>query len=292
MNLLLKLESIKDLSHNERQVVTFILKNPEQALNLGIVELAQQSFTSTSTIMRLCKKLEMNGFKDFKRQLFHDVNHYIDNSLLFQEQVPLEPGDSLSCVVDKTTRNGVRAVLDVRKFNRIETFEKVIQMMGKAKQIDFYGSGVSNLIAHDAMIKALRIGLSTTAYFHYSEMAMLSRTCGRDHLAIILSYTGYTEETLNIAKYLRQRNVPTISITSHTNNALSELCQVNLFVDSFESVYRIGGMSSRLSTLHLLDIIFAAYINENYDDLQQAIEDTFLPEIFHHLDKPLSTTEN
>lgn len=287
MNILIKMKQIKDLSPSERQVVNFILSDPETAANMGIVEIAQKTYTSTSTVMRVSKKLGMEGYIDFRMQLAADVSDYTDASLMYKKQEPLDPDDTLADIVDKVTGNNVRAVLDVKRFNTLEAFEKVIAMMGAAKQIDFYGSGVSNLICHDAMIKALRMGIQSTAYSFYSEMAMLARTCSKDHLAIILSYTGRTEDTLRVASYLQQNGIPSVSITSHTDNALLELCNINLFVDSFESIYRIGGMSSRLSSLHLLDILFSAFMNRYSDRLQQAVEKTFLAETFHRLSNDL-----
>ena len=281
MNLLLKMKRIRDLSPSERQVVNYILTNPEQAANLGIVEIAQRTYTSTSTVMRLCKKLDLDGYLDFRLALAADLSEYMDTTLLFHKQDPLDPNDTMSDIVDKVTGSNVRAVLDIRKFNTLDTFESVIEMMSKAVQIDFYGSGVSNLICRDAMIKAIRMGLRTTAHSYYSEMAMLAKTSTPDHLAFILSYTGQTEETIRVAEYLRIRNVPSISITSHTDNTLCELCTINLFVDSLESVYRIGGMSSRLSMLHLLDILFSGFMTKNYNTVQPIIEKTFLKETFH-----------
>ena len=231
MNILLKMKQIKDLSPSERQVVDFILGDPESAANMGIVEIAKKTYTSTGTVMRVSKKLGVEGFIEFRMQLASDVSDYVETALMYKKQEVLDPSDTMADIVDKVTGNNVRAVLDVRRFNTLETFEKVVRMMGTATQIDFYGSGVSNLICHDAMIKALRMGVPSTAFSYYSEMAMLARTCPPSHLAIVLSYTGQTEDTLRVAADLKQNKIPTVSITSHTDNALLELCGVNLFVD-------------------------------------------------------------
>ncbi len=287
MNILLKMKRIKDLSPSERQVVNFILEDPARASGMGIADLARDSYTSTSTVMRVARRLELDGFSSFRRRLASDLNEYLETTALFRPQEPIAPQDTLHDIVDKVTSNNVRAVLDVRNFNTLEVFGQVVDMMSAAKQLDFYGSGVSNLICHDAMMKALRLGIPSTAYSFYSEQAMLARTSPKDHLAIILSYTGQTEEILRVAQYLKSGCVPSVSITSHTDNALLELCTVNLFVDSFESVYRIGGMSSRLSSLHLLDILFSAYMNKNYEGLKDSVQKTFLPETFHRLGENL-----
>lgn len=282
MNLLLKMKRIKDLSPSERQVVNYILNDPEAVSNTGIVEMAQKTYTSTSTIIRVCKKLGIESFIDFRIQLAADLSEYIDSTYLVKYQAPIEPQDSMSNIVNKVTSSNVRAVLDVRRLNELATLEKVVDMMSEAKQIDFYGSGVSNLICHDAMMKALRLGVPSTAYFYYSEMAMLAKTTSNDHLAIVISYTGRTEDTLRVAEYLHKGNVPMVSITSRNSNSLLELCPVNLFISSSESIYRIGGMSSRISSQHLLDILFSGYINKNNKKLQGVIKNTFLPETFHN----------
>lgn len=287
MNILLKMKRIKDLSPSERQVVNYILEDPARAAGMGIADLARESFTSTSTVMRVTRRLDLEGFSQFRQRLATDLNEYLETTALFRPQEPIQPQDTLSDIVDKVTSNNVRAVLDVRGFNSLAVFDQVVDMMGSASQLDFYGSGVSNLICHDAMMKALRLGIPSTAYSFYSEQAMLARTSPKDHLAVILSYTGQTEEILRVAQYLRSGGVPSVSITSHTDNALLELCTVNLFVDSFESVYRIGGMSSRLSSLHLLDILFSAYMNKNYERLKDSVEKTFLSETFHRLGESL-----
>lgn len=281
MNLLLKMKRIKDVSPSERQVINFILNDPEAVANMGIVEMANKTYTSTSTIMRVCKKLDVDSFIDFRIQLAADLNEYIDNTYVVKYQAPIEPQDTIANIINKVTSNNVRAVIDVKRFNSIDKIEKVVTMMTAAKQIDFFGSGVSNLICHDAMLKALRLGIPSTSYYYYSEMAMLAKSNIADHLAIIVSYTGQTEDTIRVAKYLQKGNVPTVSITGHNNNDLLELCTVNLYVDSMESIYRIGGMRSRLSALHLLDILFSCYISKNYDKVKDIMNKTFLPETFH-----------
>lgn len=280
MNLLMKMKRIKDLSPSERQVVNFILNNPGEAANMGVVEIAQRTYTSTSTVMRVSKKLDMDSFIDFRIQLAADINEYLESSVMYTAQTPIEKDDSLESIIEKVSSNNARAALDAKNLNEISVIRKVVKMMEKAKQIDFYGTGVSNLIAQDAFMKALRLGIRATAYSYYSEMAILSKVSSPDHLAFFLSYTGQTADTLSIARNIQKAGVPSVSITSMTDNPLIELCTVNLFVDSFESVYRVGGMSSRISTLNLLDILFTAFINSNYQKFNDIIAKTFVQETF------------
>ena len=84
-------------------------------------------------------------------------------------------------------------------------------------------------------------------------------------LAFLISYTGMTAEIVEVASELVRSGVPTVSLTSFGENELSKLCRYNLYVDASESWNRLGGMSSRISTLNMIDILFTALINANYE---------------------------
>ena len=62
------------LSTNEQAVANYILQNSSSAVTMSIKELANAAFTSTTTIIRLCKKLGFHGYKEFKIQLSKDVS--------------------------------------------------------------------------------------------------------------------------------------------------------------------------------------------------------------------------
>lgn len=286
MNIFLKLQRIKDLSPSERQLVEFILQHPQKSVSMGIVDISEQSYTSTGTVVRLCKKMGLEGFIQLRMQMVADLNEFLDNISQMKRPVPLEATDTMENIVNKISDNNARAVMNVKHLNGIAVFEKVVAMMNAAKQIDFYGSGVSNLIGQDSMMKALRLGIPSTAYNYYSEMAMLAKTSDGTHLAFLLSYTGQTEETLRVARLLHEAHVPSVSITSDSDNPLLELCDVNLFVDSYETIYRIGGMSSRISTQHVLDILFSGFLNANAERFKEIVNRTFLLETFSRFEQP------
>ena len=280
MNLLFEMRRVKDLSPSERQVVKFILDYPEKACNMGIVEVARNTYTSTGTIMRLCRKFGLESFIDFRLQIAENLKEYTAETNLFKNHLPIEPKNSIENIIETVTKTNMNAILEVKKLNNLITFQRITEMILSAKQLDFYGCGVSNLICHDAMIKAIRLGIPSTAYSYYTEMAMLAKTSNLNHLAMLISYTGQTKEILNLAKTLNINKIPSISITSHTDNSLIKLCSVNLFVNTYENIYRVGGMSSRIGIQHILDIIFSIYMNSNFDKVKAIIGKTFISDTF------------
>lgn len=52
-----KLQVIPNLTLQEKAVVDYIVQNPEAVLNMNASQLAKASYTSASTIIRLCQKV-------------------------------------------------------------------------------------------------------------------------------------------------------------------------------------------------------------------------------------------
>lgn len=64
-----KLERQENLTEAERELALFILANTGEVTRMSIAELAEQSFTSNATVIRLCRKLGLKGYRDFRIEL-------------------------------------------------------------------------------------------------------------------------------------------------------------------------------------------------------------------------------
>ncbi len=274
MKLLMKMRQIQDLSPSERHVVRYIFDHAQEAANIGIVELAEKTNTSTSTLKRLCRKLEIESYIDFRLQLSMELSEYLHSSIFNRGMELVGRYDSSGEIIDKVSNQNAKSIIDSCVLNDAKLYDQVIQMMLAAEQVDFYGIGPSNLVAMDAQMKCLRLGIHATAYSDHIEMFMNARGSDEKRLAIMISYTGNTKAIIDIASTLSVRNVPMISLTSLSDNKLSKICPIRLYVDASESWNRLGGMSSRVSTLNVIDIIFTALMNSDYEKFARIAERT------------------
>jgi len=283
MSLLVQMRQIKDLSPSERHIVDYIFENLNNIVNIGIVDLSERTFTSTATVKRLCKKLGVDSFIDFRLQMAAELSNYNKSSILETAQTPVGRYDSTDDIIKKVSNQNAKSVLDTMSLNSAETLDSVIVEMSRASRIDFYGVGPSNVVAEDAQIKCMRLGIPSAAYKDRVSMLINAKAYTSGTLAFLISYTGMTAEILEVASELVRFGVPTVSLTSIGQNDLSEKCKYNVFVDASESWNRLGGMSSRISTLNMIDVLFTALINANYEKHTVYMERTYVnnPE---HLD--------
>lgn len=85
---------------------------------------------------------------------------------------------------------------------------------------------------------------------------------------------GETDDIIEVAQELRKHRVPTVAITSSSDNSVARISLYTLCVDASESWDRLGGMSSRISTLNVIDVLFTALLNTNYDQYIRSMVDT------------------
>ncbi len=264
VSLLTTMRQVKDLSPSERHIVEFIFENLQDVSDMGIVELGERTFTSTTTVKRLCRKLGIESYTDFRLQISAEIASYERINILKGAQDPVGQYDAVDDIISKVSDQNAKSIIETSTLNNPEVLAEVVRLMQNAKRIDFYGVGPSNVVAQDAYIKCMRLGIPSSAIEDPMSMRMHVRAYPEGALALLISYTGETESIIEVAKELNAMGVTSVSLTSFGENRLASLCTHNLYVQSSESWDRLGGMSSRISTLSLLDVLFTALINTDY----------------------------
>ena len=78
----------------------------------------------------------------------------------------------------------------------------------------------------------------------------------KEDAALFISYSGTTKGLVEIAKMIKNKNVPIISITQFKPNPLSKLSDIILQVPNEEKEIRMGAISSRISSLVMTDLLY------------------------------------
>jgi DNA-binding MurR/RpiR family transcriptional regulator len=266
-------EIINRLSPSEKKVGQFILEKPEQISNLSIGELAEKSGSSEATVVRLCKLLGFNGYKDFKISITKDMA-YMSKEDEGEQYTDVEPGDTLESIIQNISYNNKKSIdntLDIISFDAISS---AVNAIIAAEKIDFYGVGASNIIAIDAMQKFTRINKIVTSYSDPHLQIASAANLNKGDVAVAISYSGETKDTFESIKIAKESKATTISITKFGQNSVSDLCDIKLFVSAPEISIRSGAMSSRIAQLNVIDILFAAVASKQFDIAKSYLEKT------------------
>lgn len=261
-------------SSAEKNVIEMVLKDPEAVVKFSIHQLAQEAFTSPSTIVRLCNKLEFKGYKEFHKALIYELAVRKKASVKKLEKIKKE--DSLEEIVDKVTYRNIISLEKSRKLVNYEVLKEAVDALMESDCIFLFGIGSSLLVAKDAYLKFMRIGKLCQVYDDWHGQLLYAKNMTPRDIAVIVSYSGLTEEMLECGREVKKSGARIIAITRFEASALAKMADYCLNVASTELMFRSGAMASRISQLNMVDILYSVYVNTHYDENLERISKTYM----------------
>ena len=263
-------ECYASLSPKEQQIADFLLENPREAADMSLGQLAAASGSSVSSVMRLCKTLKLSGYKELCKSLCSELP-MLEESHEFED---IHPGDSNSAVINHLFSSDVNALRTTVEMNDEAEIERAVELLCAAQRVDFYGVGSSGLVAQDASNKFGRIGKTAFASTDPHSQYIMALSLRKGDVAVIVSYSGETTDTVNLAREIHAAGVKIISLTKFGPSAIADLADIRLYTGSTETFMRSGAMSSRLCQMFMIDILYTCVCSRTYSEVKPHLEKT------------------
>lgn len=262
-NVLVRIKQYRsNASSAEHGVLDFIISSPEEAAQYNVRQLADAAYSSPSTVVRLCKKLGFEGYRDLQKSLLLELA--MRKQLQQKNEQYIGHSGQVADVVNGVTYRNIASLEDSMQLADMETIQKSVDLICQANSILLFGLGASYLVAQDAYLKFLRTDKPCSCCNDIHSQYLLARNAKPTDVAIIISYSGRTEEIIRCARDLQSQGTPIIAITRFKNSALTRLATCCLYVVAMEQLFRSGAMSSRISQLNMVDILYTLYLDHNF----------------------------
>ncbi|WP_419883816.1 MurR/RpiR family transcriptional regulator [Peribacillus sp. B-H-3] len=243
----------------EGKVAGYILDHPGFIPTMTTKELAKQSDSSEASVVRFCKTIGAGNFKMLKIMLAKEntigdenINHF---ALFETEDTPL------SLFQKVTYLNKAAIELSIHTLDKKE-FEQAASHLKSANKIAFFGVGGSFPPAIDAQYKFMKLGLNATASsdFHYavSQLSMMKQ----GDLLVIISTSGKTKESIELAQYAKEQGVVMAAITALRKSPLYKMADIKLCIPDVEEEQRVGSIASRMAQLNIIDALYLSLFHE------------------------------
>ncbi|KPP99016.1 MurR/RpiR family transcriptional regulator [Marinobacter sp. HL-58] len=237
------------LNKSERKVAEAILRDPSAATRYSIAALARAADVSEPTVNRFCRGFSATGFPDFKIRLAQSIatgTPYIGQNV--------EPDDTVAEFADKIMLSTIASLDKARQALDPKALSAAIDYLIQAKQINFFGMGGSAPVAMDAQHKFFRFNIPVMSYDDALMQRMVAAGSTTGDVIVLISYTGRTRETVEIAQQARNNGATVIGITM-PGSPLAEACTVVIEVTAPEDTEVYMPMSSRIIHLTVIDIL-------------------------------------
>lgn len=263
------------VSGAERLAVRFILEHPKESAAYSINQLAEASFSSSATIVRLCKKMGFSGYKEFQKVLIAEISIREESTSIKNKDIQKE--DNIEDLITKVTYKNIVSLEKTRKLIDEDVLKQCVALLGECRNICFFGIGSSLLVAQDAYMKFLRIDKTCFIHEDCHVQLLYAKNLTSKDVAIIISYSGLTEEILRCARTAKERGASVIAITRFADSKLARIADYKLYVAASEVLIRSGAMSSRISQLNVVDILYTAYLNQHFEETAVQVKKTYIP---------------
>ncbi|MBS5520752.1 MAG: MurR/RpiR family transcriptional regulator [Clostridiales bacterium] len=274
-SVILKFREYLALSSNtEKGIIQYVLSHPEEVAQMSIREFSKQVYASPSTITRLCHKIGFLKYREFQKALMYE--NALRKETINEENCEIQKDDTLEQLVDKIIYKTIVSLEDTKNLIDLEVLDKSVDLLLRANKLVFFGMGASLLVGKDAYLKFLRINKPCLSNEDLHSQIVQARNMTAGDVGIIISYSGMTPEMVECAEVMKNANVPVIAITCFHESPLSKLADLNLYITATEFEFRTGKLGSRIAQLAVIDMLYTAYVQRDYDNCMKILKKTYI----------------
>ncbi|MGL6167489.1 MAG: MurR/RpiR family transcriptional regulator [Fusobacteriaceae bacterium] len=261
-------QNYNNFTDSEKLISDYFLSNKEIIIKLSSKEIGKLTTTSAATVVRFSKKLGFCSLNELKLSLKlssveEDKNlrfKYLDKNLKTRDII-YGVKDSIDSIMEKTIK-----LIDEKEL------DYAINLLINAKNIYIFSVGVSSLVGLDLYYKLSRINKRCILHNDTHLQITSSVLMEEGDIALAISYSGDTTEVIACAKNAKKNNIPVISITkASVNNELEKISDITLKIPFVEKSLREGAMSSRISQLAIIDMLFIGIARNNFEDIEKKL---------------------
>lgn len=262
-------ENYDEFTKKEKNIADFLIESKESIIDLSAKEIGEKTNTSGPTVVRFAKKMGFNSLNELKIKISVNIEKKEKKFEYLSEELDTR---NIILRIKNTIHNSVDKTIELLEEDKVD---KAIEALIKSKSINIFGIGSSSIVGQDFYHKLARIGKKGTYYSDSHLQVATSVLLEKEDVALIISYSGETKEMLECAKNARKKGSEVIAITkASVNNPLEKLSDIVLKVAPKEKELREGAISSMISAIAIIDILFLGIAKNNIIEVEQRLIET------------------
>ena len=199
------------LTRVAQRIAHYILQSPLRVTQLSIAELSRETQAGEATVIRFCRTLGYKGFQDFKMDLAIELatsDTEASSPLLDAEIAASDDAHTIGRKLQNTINNVLSETLNLLDMQQVSL---VVDALRNSQSVYIFGVGSSGITAEDMKHKLMRIGLRVDAVTNNHFMYMQATLLKAGDVAIAISHSGDSNETVHALKLAKQAGATTQS---------------------------------------------------------------------------------
>lgn len=264
------------LRPSERRIAQVFVDSPTVAASLSVADLAELCKTSTTSVVRFYKRMGYSHYKDLLMDIAREsMRQELATASLPQVSGDIGRTDSLEDIVAKVAANETLSIADTARTLDTKALGEAVVLLSKARRIDTFGMGASSFVGLDLQQKLSRIGRTVLNWSDSHSAWTAAATLDGNCVAIAISHSGNTRDTLEFLTAAKESGAATMAITNFQDSPVASAADVVLRTAARETRFRSGALGSRIAQLMIVDCLFTAVAQASYDASMEALRNTY-----------------
>lgn len=256
------------LTPSARRVADAIIADPSVVLTHTVTELAHLCSTSDPSVVRFCRSIGLTGYAQLRLSMAAELGRE-DGAATEAPDVTfgddIGPEATLAEIVAKIRFTEVMGIEETTKNLDLTVLNHAVELIATASRINVYGVGAGAIVAEDLRYKLFRIGHNVSGFGNADNALMGASLMSEKDVAVAFSHGGKTESVVEFLKIARQSGAQTILISNAPASPAAIYSSVCLATMVRETAFRGGAMASRISQLAVVDCLFVAVAQRQYE---------------------------
>ncbi|MBO0459475.1 MurR/RpiR family transcriptional regulator [Enterococcus hulanensis] len=258
MLLIDKLRLQKDLTTTEKRIADYILQNLTTIPAINVAELANNTYTSHSSVIRLAQKMGYDGFRDFRIAVSAIAHSELYRSNPVDANFPFLPQDSTNDIAKKIADLTINTVQRTYAQLNEQVLDETVDLLAKADRIFLFAQGDSQIRARSFQNKLVKINKFLIIADEYADedwnaASLTSRDC-----AIFITYRARVPQYERMMKHFLNENIPAVLLTGNSQSNLIPLAaQAIVFTQEEMDFLKVSTFSSQVAFEYILDTLFS-----------------------------------
>lgn len=244
-------------SDSEKEVINYILKQPDMLSQLTITKLAKNTYTSNATILRAIKKLGFSGYREFKLAFLLELEASKSQKKDINFTIPFTHFQNTEEIVDQMFSLHQECIAIVRHSLEPKTLENIADLIITKRRVFIYAVGDSRIRAQSFMNKLMKIDIyPILATENHEELAMM-QNIKKDDCVLFITYSNQNDLFKNIMFTLAKHNIDVILLSANYQAAKTMPCKEKVIFPDYEKDGKIATYYSQIAFDYILNTIYA-----------------------------------
>ncbi|WP_409300261.1 MurR/RpiR family transcriptional regulator [Peribacillus sp. SCS-155] len=261
INLLSEIRSLyPNLTKTEQKVANIVLEEAQGVMYGSITDLAEKAEVGETSVLRFCRRIHYKGFQDFKIALAQSISSQAEPLV---EEVN---------IIQSLARKNMELIQDATRLLKESELRRAVEFITKANRILLFGVGSSGSTAQNAHYRFIRLGLPVESITDSHLGSVKAALLGTNDVMIVISVSGSTVDTVDVAQAAKKNGATVICITGHGKSPAAKEADILFLSPSRVKPTEGSSFSSIISQLHILDILFQSVSEQMGNEAERMME--------------------